>query len=160
VEISALVTHSHPLGVGGALLQARQIALVLESTGEPLDPSSFIVDLRSATTSIEFRNKLRTVEECLDRRAPRHIVRDRLGVNATALGSVPTALFCFLSQAESSRRPSAACDRSRRGNGLDRRHDRRDRRARHGASAILARWKTVLERGEARPTSKRSRRAS
>ena len=100
-EANALVTHSHPLGIAGALLQARQIALALGQHGERLDPSAVAVELRSTTVSIEFRQKLRAVEECLERRVPANVVRDRLGANATALGSVPTALFCFLSHPES-----------------------------------------------------------
>jgi poly(ADP-ribose) glycohydrolase ARH3 len=101
VETCAAVTHGHPLGIAGAVLQARQIALALGRRGEPLDPLSFVVELRSTARSIEFRQKLRAVEECLERRVPPSMVRDRLGANATALGSVPTALYCFLSQAES-----------------------------------------------------------
>jgi poly(ADP-ribose) glycohydrolase ARH3 len=101
VETCAVVTHSHPLGIAGAILQARQVALALTRREEPLDPLPFVVELRSTTNFIEFRNKLRTVEECLERRAPARVVRDRLGANATALGSVPTSLYCFLSQTES-----------------------------------------------------------
>jgi poly(ADP-ribose) glycohydrolase ARH3 len=151
VEVSASVTHSHPLGVAGALLQARQIVLVLESTGEALDPSSFIVDLRSATNSIEFRHKLRTVEECLDRRAPRHVVRDRLGANATALGSVPTALFCFLSQPESFEEAvGSAIDLGGETDSIGAMAGA-IAGARHGAAAIPARWKSALERGPKGP---------
>ncbi len=101
VETCAVVTHSHPLGIAGAILQARQVALALSRREEPLDPLPFVVELRSTTNSIEFRHKLRAVEECLERRAPARVIRDRLGANATALGSVPTALYCFLSQTES-----------------------------------------------------------
>jgi poly(ADP-ribose) glycohydrolase ARH3 len=147
VETSAMVTHSHPLGVAGALAQARQIALVLESVGEPIDPLSLVVDLRSATTSIEFRQKLRAVEECLARRAPPHVVRDRLGANATALGSVPTALFCFLSHPESFEEAvgfavnlGGEADSIGAMTGAI-------AGARHGASAIPERWKDALERG-------------
>ncbi len=147
VDVSAWVTHSHPLGVAGALLQARQIALVLESTGEPLDPLSLVVNLRSATTSIEFRQKLRAVEECLERRSPPKIVRDRLGANATALGSVPTALFCFLSHPESFE--DAVAFAVNLGGDADSVGAMTGAiaGARHGASAIPARWKGALERG-------------
>ncbi len=148
VETSALVTHSHPLGVAGALAQARLIALVVESAGEPLDPPSLVVDLRSAATSIEFRHKLRAVEECLARRAPPHVVRDRLGANATALGSVPTALFCFLSHPESFEvavgfavNLGGEADSIGAMTGAI-------AGARHGASAIPERWKEALERGQ------------
>jgi poly(ADP-ribose) glycohydrolase ARH3 len=101
VETCAAVTHSHPLGIAGAVLQARQVALALARRDELLDPLGLVVELRSTTNSIEFRHKLRAVEECLERRAPARVVRDRLGANATALGSVATALYCFLSQTES-----------------------------------------------------------
>src|SRR5439155_2123648 len=40
VETCASVTHSHPLGIAGALLQARQVAMALERYGAPLDPAS------------------------------------------------------------------------------------------------------------------------
>ncbi len=147
VETSAMVTHSHPLGVAGALAQARQIALVLESTGEPLDPLSLVVDLRSATTSIEFRQKLRAVEECLARRAPPNVVRDRLGANATALGSVPTALFCFLSHPESFEEAVAfAVNLGGEADSIGAMTGA-IAGARHGAEAIPARWKDALERG-------------
>ncbi len=146
-ETSAMVTHSHPLGVAGALAQARQIALVLESTGEPLDPLSVVVALRSTEASIEFRQKLRAVEECLERHAPPNVVRDRLGTNATALGSVPTALFCFLSHPESFEEAvgfavnlGGEADSIGAMTGAI-------AGARHGASAIPQRWKDALERG-------------
>jgi ADP-ribosylglycohydrolase len=100
-ETCAAVTHNHPLGIAGAIQQARQVALALARREEPLEPLPFVVELRSTASSIEFRHKLRTVEECLERRAPASVVRDRLGANATALGSVPTALYCFLSHVES-----------------------------------------------------------
>ena len=147
VGTSAAVTHSHPLGVAGALVQARQVALVLESTGESLDPLSLVVDLRSTTASLEFRQKLRAVEECLERRAPPNVVRDRLGGNATALGSVPTALFCFLSHPESFE--DAVAFAVNLGGDADSigAMSGAIAGARHGASAIPARWKSALEQG-------------
>lgn len=96
-EESAVVTHPHPLGVAGACLQAEQVALAIQSRGEPFDAIDFAVTLRSSTSSVEFRQKLRAVEECLEKPVTPGTVHDRLGCNSTALGSVPTALFCFLS---------------------------------------------------------------
>lgn len=95
-ETSALVTHVHPLGIAGAIEQARQIVIALEHRGVALDPVALAVELRSTSGSQEFRQKLRAVEDCVARRAGIRRVRERLGCNATALGSVPTALYCFL----------------------------------------------------------------
>jgi poly(ADP-ribose) glycohydrolase ARH3 len=147
VEACASVTHCHPLGVAGAVLQARQIALALEQHGTPLDPASFAVDLRSTTASIEFRQKLRAVEECLGRRVDARLVRDRLGCNATALGSVPTALFCFLS------RPDSFEDAVAFAVNLGGETDSLGAMtgavagAYHGAGAIPPRWQAALEKG-------------
>ena len=101
VETAAALTHCHPLGVAGAIQQARQIVIALEHRGAPFDPIAIAVELRSTTGSQEYRQKLRAVEECLAKPVGNKLVRDRLGCNATALGSVPTALFCFLSHPES-----------------------------------------------------------
>jgi len=147
VEACASVTHCHPLGVAGAVLQARQVALALEQHGAPLDPASFAVDLRSTTASIEFRQKLRAVEECLVRRVDASLVRARLGCNATTLGSVPTALFCFLS------RPDSFEDALAFAVNLGGETDSLGAMAGaiagayHGARAIPPRWQAALEKG-------------
>src|SRR5205823_8979747 len=77
-QTAACVTHGHPLAVAGAILQARQIALAVGQRGEPLDPISFVVELRSSTPSLEFRLKLPSVEESLDRPPTVQLVRDPL----------------------------------------------------------------------------------
>jgi len=147
VELCASVTHAHPLGIAGALLQARHIALALELRGSPLDPIAFAVDLRSTTSSTEFRQKLRTVEEMLGKQAPATAVRDRLGCNATALGSVPTALYAFLTHPESFEEAlvfavtlGGEADAIGAMTGAI-------AGAYHGASAIPSRWLDALEGG-------------
>jgi poly(ADP-ribose) glycohydrolase ARH3 len=95
-EESALVTHAHPLGLAGAILQARQIALAIRHRDEEMDPIAVAVTLLSEAESIEFRQRLRAVEGCLETNAEPKTVRERLGCNTTALGSVPAALYCFL----------------------------------------------------------------
>ncbi|MBI2964545.1 MAG: ADP-ribosylglycohydrolase family protein [Deltaproteobacteria bacterium] len=147
-ETSALVTHCHPLGVAGAVLQARQIALALENHGGVLDAIAFVVELRSTTATIEFRQKLRAVEECLERRASAKTVRDRLGCNATALGSVSTALYCFLSRGQSLEEAIAfAVNLGGEAHSIGAMTGA-IAGAFHGASAIPPRWLDALERGE------------
>lgn len=146
-ETSALVTHCHPLGVAGAVLQARQIALALEYRGAELDPISFAVDLRSSTSVLEFRHKLRAVEECLEKPIAANAVRDRLGCNATALGSVPTALYCFLARAQSFEDALAfAVSLGGEADSIGAMTGA-IAGAFHGASAIPQRWLDVLEEG-------------
>ena len=148
VETCASVTHSHPLGIAGALLQAREVALAVERREEPLDPIGFVVELRSTTASPEFRHKLRAVEECLDKSPPAHVARDRLGCNATAIGSVTTALYAFLSRAASFEDAlvfavnlGGECDAIGAMTGAV-------AGAYHGARAIPARWLEALESGK------------
>jgi poly(ADP-ribose) glycohydrolase ARH3 len=147
VEQSALVTNTHPLGIGGAALQARQMALALSRRGETLDPIGVSVELRSTEPTSEFRQKLRAVEECVERKAPPSIVRDRLGCNSTALGSVATALYCFLSRLESFEAAVAAAASLGGDSDSIAAMTGAIAGAHHGASAIPARWRAALEEG-------------
>jgi poly(ADP-ribose) glycohydrolase ARH3 len=148
VETSAIVTHSHPLGVAGAVAQARAIALALETRNEALDPIAFAVAVRSTLPSVEFRRKLRAVEECLERGATPDTVRARLGTNSTALGSVGTALFAFLAHAASFE--EALVYAVNLGGDTDSIGAMTGALAgaRLGASAIPERWRRALEEGE------------
>ena len=148
VAASALVTHSHPLGVAGAVLQARQIAHALARRAEPLDPIGFVVELRSSEVAPEYRQKLRTVEECLERPPDPDRVRDRLGANATALGSVATALYCFLAHAPSFE--DAVIFAVNLGGDTDSVAAMTGAIAGafHGARALPTRWRAALEEGE------------
>lgn len=101
VEDVAVVTNAHPLGVAGAILQARQIVAAMAHRGEALDPIAFVVTLLSDTEANEFRQRLRAIEACLDKGADLEVVRERIGCNSTALGSVPAALYCFVARSGS-----------------------------------------------------------
>ena len=147
VETCASVTHSHPLGIAGALLQAQQVAIALERRGAPLDPRSVAVDMRSATTSLEFRQKLRALEEILGKRASPAVIRDRLGTNATALGSVATALYAFLSRSESFEEALVFAVNLGGESDAIGAMTGAIAGAYHGASGIPSRWLDALERG-------------
>lgn len=147
VEDSALATHAHPLGIAGAVLQARQITMAIANRGETFDPVSAVVSLLSDTEASEFRQRLRAVEDCLDKTSDLDVVHDRLGCNATALGSVPAAIYCFLSRPQSfedavslavslggASAPIAAMTGAIAG-------------AYHGAREIPRRWRDRLETG-------------
>lgn len=96
-EASARVTHCHPLGVDGAAVLAKALAMAAA-----LDPAQefplgdFCRELREFVQTPEFQEKMGLVEEMavgeIDIRDAAH----RLGTNVTAHGSVPFAIFAFL----------------------------------------------------------------
>ena len=97
-RMSSIITHSHPLGIAGATLQAMAIALaVAQGPNEPLDASSFISRLLDAIKEDVYRAKLATFASLLERPDDRQNVVYQLGHGIEAFNSVPTAIFCFLS---------------------------------------------------------------
>ncbi|MFW6074584.1 MAG: ADP-ribosylglycohydrolase family protein [Chloroflexota bacterium] len=96
VSRTAIITHSHELGVEGAVIQARAIAsLVAHTLGEPLNVSEFLDDLRSATLIMAYEQQIDRVEHLLHEREPGRVARE-IGTGITALEAVPAALFAFL----------------------------------------------------------------
>lgn len=100
-HMSSIITHSHPLGIEGATLQAMAVALaVAQSPNEPLDVSSFISRLLDATKEDVYRAKIAKFASLLERSDNRQKVVDQLDHGIEAFNSVPTAIFCFLSHAQ------------------------------------------------------------
>lgn len=99
---SARITHAHPLGVEGAVIQAYAVALALKAA-PPLEAEKFLKDLQPAVQSQLFKDKIRTVRGLLasGKPAPRREVFRRLGCGVQAFNSVPAALYAFLSHPES-----------------------------------------------------------
>jgi len=92
--LSALLTHSHPIGLDGARLMAIAVAIVTRD-GE-LDVAAFYGELRRRAQSDEFRAALDTVANLR--------VDDYVGILGTSIEahrSVPTALACFASHPNS-----------------------------------------------------------
>jgi poly(ADP-ribose) glycohydrolase ARH3 len=86
---SAAVTHTHPIGIDGAVLIAVGVALALRSAGSPFDASAFFHELGRRAATEEFQWQLRT--------AARQSPDDSLtfGNSLEAHRSVTTALLCF-----------------------------------------------------------------
>lgn len=96
VEGASRLTHTHPLGIEGALLQAYAVAMAVSSTG-PLNGLAFVEELLSLAESQVYRRKLTTIIGFLSRpRRPsrREVVRE-LGNGVEAFNSVPTAIYAF-----------------------------------------------------------------
>lgn len=98
---SALVTHSHEVGVDGAKLQACAIALLLASSPDvPLDREGYLARLAVYVGTREMRSALDEVARLPVNADPKEVAH-RLGNGVEAPRSVPTALYCFLRTPES-----------------------------------------------------------
>lgn len=104
------ITHTHRLGVHGALLQciALRLALLSDPT-EPIDPQKFLHELLAHMTDIEgeadgrelFQTRLKLMQRLLTVEGPEDPLTEieistSLGNGIAALDSVPTAIYCFL----------------------------------------------------------------
>lgn len=112
VRDSSLVTHSHTLGVNGAILQALAISQSLKlNPEEKLNAKQFLAKLKMDIIKLEnendpdldlnhnaYQKQLDAVEQLLDGRIETsdENVLNLLGHSVAALHSVPTAIFCFL----------------------------------------------------------------
>ena len=103
-EETAVITHSHELGIQGAALQACAIVLALKgSPSGGFDAGAFLEELISRVRNLTYQHKLEHVRELLatEYRAERKDVVSRLGNGIEAFNSVPTAIYSFLRSPES-----------------------------------------------------------
>jgi poly(ADP-ribose) glycohydrolase ARH3 len=99
-QLSSSITHTHPLGKQGAMLQAYAVALALRyGLAGHLDAGEMINELRNFLPEDAdlFRDKIATVERLLAEEPSHHEVTRLLGNGITSFESVPTAIYSFLS---------------------------------------------------------------
>lgn len=94
------VTHAHPAGIEGAVLQATSIHLALHSEPGSFNPAGFLEGLEGVVTSEIFRGKLERMKKLLSEPPPQSKIIQELGNGIEAFSSVPTALYCFLSSSD------------------------------------------------------------
>ncbi len=103
-RLSSIITHAHPLGMQGAVLQACAISLALGYglTGD-LDVRKMIQKLRGSLPEDAhvLSDKLASVERLIAGEPSRDEVIGSLGNGITSFESVPTAIYSFLSRPES-----------------------------------------------------------
>lgn len=92
----AAVTHAHALAQDGAALQCAAIAHAAASAGKPLEPADFLTTISEHLGTPEFLDAIATLRVLLVSAATPMEFAARLGTDATALGSVPTAIALFL----------------------------------------------------------------
>ncbi|XP_058454260.1 ADP-ribosylhydrolase ARH3-like [Malaya genurostris] len=112
VQQSSSVTHTHILGINGAILQALAIKqCLLLDPRENLNKKVFLSSLKKDIKELEqvndpdlddncnaYEKQLNAIEQLLDGKIDPsdENVLNMLGHNVQALYSVPTAVFCFL----------------------------------------------------------------
>lgn len=100
---SAVVTHTHPLGIDGAAVQAAAVATALThpSTGT-IDPVAFLAQLRAVADEDLLAQRLDLVGLLLEEGDVTN-EDGRLGTGIEAHEAVPTAIYCFLCHPDSFR---------------------------------------------------------
>lgn len=101
---SAVVTHTHPAAVDGAVAQAAAVALALEHPGPgPLDRRGFLAAVVAAVGDGEMAGALGALRDLVegDEAPPPDAVAARTGTGVAAAESVPAALAAFLSVPDS-----------------------------------------------------------
>ncbi|HEY0008310.1 MAG TPA: ADP-ribosylglycohydrolase family protein [Tepidisphaeraceae bacterium] len=86
---AAVVTHTHPLGIEGAVIFAMAVALAVRSADEPLRQAEFFNQLLTHATHEEFQWQLRTAA-AMDLDNPQNF-----GSSLPAHRSVVSAICCF-----------------------------------------------------------------
>ncbi|MEM3574219.1 MAG: ADP-ribosylglycohydrolase family protein [Candidatus Bathyarchaeia archaeon] len=96
-EEASGITHIHPLGIEGAVIQAAAVAMAVRSgNGSPLDPKDFLEALRGLASQRVYIEKLHAIGRLLEEGANPGRVASELGNGVEAFNSVPTAIFSFL----------------------------------------------------------------
>jgi len=99
-ESCSSITHTHPLGMEGGVIQALAVALAVGTDPhDGLDPMKFIAKLIKFSNKAEFIKPLKKVKELLGRKEPpevHEIIKD-LGTDVKAYTSCPAAIYSFLS---------------------------------------------------------------
>ena len=99
-ESSSSITHTHPLGIEGGVVQALAVALTVGTNPhDGLDPINFITKLIKFSNKAEFIKPLKKVKELLERKEEPEVyeVVKVLGNDVKAYTSCPAAIYSFLS---------------------------------------------------------------
>lgn len=95
-RVSAEVTHAHPVGIDGAAVQAKAVAMAVAL--EPSDPfpfDDFLTTLLETARTPKMKRKLSSVRDLLKRHAPPAEAAVRLGMGVAVDRSQPFALYAF-----------------------------------------------------------------
>jgi poly(ADP-ribose) glycohydrolase ARH3 len=100
VTKSAIVTHTHPLGVDGAAILAKAISMAVPLVPEEIDKKQnwdyFLFQLGKFAKTVDFKKKIESVKELYKKNEILKIASFILGADITAHRSVPYAIYSFI----------------------------------------------------------------
>jgi poly(ADP-ribose) glycohydrolase ARH3 len=96
-RVSAVVTHAHPLGIDGAAVQSKAVALAVQRDPDTTFCSDeFAKDLLGLARTPQMRDKIREVGDLISGRVHPSVAAQRLGRTVAVHESQPFALYSFL----------------------------------------------------------------
>ena len=93
---SSRITHTHPLGMEGAALQAFSVALAVKAEPGCLDKHNFLDKLSNLIETDEYQEKLKSIKILLRESAGEARAITELGNTVEAFNSVPISIYSFL----------------------------------------------------------------
>lgn len=103
-ELSAMVTHAHPIGIDGAAVQARAVAQAVGlDPRDALSVDDFLEDLMTTARTSEMERKLERVQELTSKDATPQRAAKELGQGVAVHRSLPFAIYAFLRHPDSFR---------------------------------------------------------
>jgi poly(ADP-ribose) glycohydrolase ARH3 len=96
-RVSAVVTHAHPLGIDGAAVQSKAVALAVQHDPDDSFPSdAFVRALLGLARTPQMREKIREVGDLISSPLDPSVAAQRLGRTVAVHESLPFALYSFL----------------------------------------------------------------
>jgi poly(ADP-ribose) glycohydrolase ARH3 len=94
---SAEVTHAHPVGMDGGVIQAYAVAqAVAYDPNKAFPVKTFLENLIQASKTQEIKEKLVLVQRLIEEKAPPSLASEMLGRTVAVHESLPFALYAFL----------------------------------------------------------------
>jgi len=97
---SSKITHTHVLGIEGAVLQAYSVALAAKAEPDQVDKYDFLKKLADCVEAGVYREKLKAMETLLKEAANQSTVVIELGNTVEAFNSVPVSIYSFLANSD------------------------------------------------------------
>ena len=96
-HMSAAVTHAHPVGIDGAAVQAKAIALAVKLDQREAFPREVFIDtLIDFAGTPEMKEKMLLVQELINTNTTPSFAAEQLGRSVAVHESMPFALYSFL----------------------------------------------------------------